>query len=396
MLRFTLCAAAVRSAAPAASFRSPLAFVARTASSRPAKYTAIYSSQRILPLERPNDPSSLGKDDVKKQAKILRQWFDGKRSVVCLTGAGMSTESGIPDYRGNNGSYHRGHKPIIHHEYMQSEQQRKRYWARSLVGFSAFADAQPNLGHKALATLESKGLIGVELDAECTDFNRLGDSCVGSLGGVYGSEAEKQRVSVITQNVDSLHARGGLQHCLHLHGRGDLVKCMSCGTTRDRKEYHEQLMQSNKDWLEQATARRGEAELRPDGDAELGEVTYDAFTLPGCEDCGSKPSEDDSDTSFFKTDVVFFGDSVPKHRFDISYSAIDAADGVLCIGTSLAVHSAFRLVKRAIENSCPVAILNVGETRVEREGLGDGLVTKLESPIGETLAELVSMLDEEE
>jgi len=351
---------------------------------------------------------------VQNQAQILRHWMMDKQSIVCLTGAGMSTESGIPDYRGNRGSYFRGHKPIIHYEFMSSEKQRQRYWARSLVGYSPFANAQPNLGHEALAKLEEKKVIGVELE-ECTDFDRLGESCFGNLTQVNGKE-ETRRLSIITQNVDTLHSKAGVKHCLHLHGRGDLVRCMNCGLTGDRKEYHDQLTEWNQEWLDEVTAgstdnavddttKDKKEELRPDGDAELGKVSYDELILPSCPRCGTKHhshnstingNHEEEHQSFFKTDVVFFGDSVPRHRFDISYAAIDAADGVLCIGTSLAVHSAFRLVKRAIEKGTPVAILNVGETRVEREGLGDGLVTKLESPIGETLAEVVKILDQEE
>lgn len=343
---------------------------------------------------------------------------DKKQSIVCITGAGLSTESGIPDYRGNNGSYFRGHKPTIHHEFMSSLTQRKRYWARSLVGYSPFANAQPNLGHVALAKLETMGCIGVKLE-DCTDFMHLGDGCTGQLlldggrrgarGGKMMAAAVERKISIITQNVDTLHSKAGIKHCLHLHGRGDLVRCMSCGLSRDRKHYHDELMVWNQDWLNKyapndilnsrsasSPTNNERADLRPDGDAELGqETSYDEFFIPSCSHCGIAM---DDNSSFFKTDVVFFGDSVPKHRLKISNAAIDAADGVLCIGTSLAVHSAFRLAKRAIESGTPLAILNVGQTRVEKEGLGSGAnaVTKVESPIGETLHELVKILNEKE
>ncbi len=328
-----------------------------------------------------------------------------KKSIVCITGAGLSTESGIPDYRGNNGSYFRGHKPIIHHEFMSSPMQRKRYWARSLVGYSPFANAQPNLGHEALAKLETMGYIGVQLE-DCTDFQHLGPSCTGKvLDGAHGDKsAVALKISIITQNVDTLHSKAGAKYCLHLHGRGDLVRCMRCGLSRDRKDYHDELIEWNQDWLNKHVpdvVQNGGASspqnLRPDGDAELNQkISYDEFFIPFCYECGGMNDElqlHQHPQAFFKTDVVFFGDSVPKHRFGISNAAIDAADGVLCIGTSLAVHSAFRLVKRAIESGTPLAILNVGQTRVEKEGFGSGaLVTKLESPVGETLNELVKIL----
>jgi NAD-dependent deacetylase sirtuin 4 len=193
---------------------------------------------------------------------------------------------------------------------------------------------------------------------------------------------------------------------------------MSCGLSRDRKEYHNELVEWNQDWLNEyapgvnndsassSSTKEKRSDLRPDGDAELAlrVSDYDELVLPSCPRCGETNDDDHSSQSppqlppFFKTDVVFFGDSVPKHRFGISNAAIDAADGVLCIGTSLAVHSAFRLAKRALERGTPLAILNVGQTRVEKEGLDSEelLVTKLESPIGDTLNELVEILSREE
>lgn len=403
----------------------------------------IYSSQRILPLQRPPDPSSFNNNNtttnnnttdneltyVQTQSLRLQNWLQTKSSILVLTGAGMSTESGIPDYRGSNGSYFKGHKPIIHHDFMSNESSRKRYWARSLVGYSPFSNARPNIGHEALARMEELGLIGVCLDTNNDNhttagmFECLSDSCYGPAtatrinGGVSvrgeSKQQQQRRLSIITQNVDILHSKGGSKHVLHLHGRGDIVRCMNCGITRDRKEYHDLLYESNKEWMEAAKAGMDSEEnddnkkkaLRPDGDADWYQESYDGMTLPPCPHCGivhgnnnatyENNGEQQQQQSFFKTDVVFFGDSVPRHRFDIAYAAIDAADGVLCIGTSLAVHSAYRLAKRAIDRGTEVAILNVGETRIESEGLdsSSGLVTKIESPIGETLAELVKRCD---
>ncbi|KAL3780564.1 hypothetical protein HJC23_004156 [Cyclotella cryptica] len=343
-------------------------------SSRCGGYSAIHSSHRILPLERPPDPSSLSSthsvDYVKEAADHLRTWMKNKTSVLCLTGAGMSTESGIPDYRGHRGSYFQGHKPIVHHEFMSSEATRKRYWARSLLGYSPFANAEPNLGHKALASLEERGLIGVKVKKQ---DDHPQPSAV---------------ISTITQNVDVLHSKGGLKHVLHLHGVGNVVRCMKCGMTRDREAYHDELFEWNQKWLRKISKGIGnganDSELRPDGDAVMLVDSYDEMILPGCQSCGV--------AEIMKTDVVFFGDSIPQDRVDLANRAVDAADGLLCIGTSLAVHSAFRLAKRAIERGIPVAILNVGQTRIEKEKLE---VTKVDSPIGETLHELVKMMENE-
>ena len=313
------------------------------------------------------------------------------------------------------------------------------------MGYSPFRMARPNGGHVALARLEEMGVIGVCLELGEDVWGCVGESCFGGVelganassslggkvnnnnGGVNGNQTKRQ-LSIITQNVDILHSKGGAKHVLHLHGRGDIVRCMNCGVTRDRKEYHDHLLEHNKEWIEANTStssssneeseqdasknsagekKKKVASLRPDGDADWHLESYDGITLPPCPYCGTthehdhnnihEPNNNDDEQqqeqsqSFYKTDVVFFGDSVPRHRFDIAYAAVDKADGILCIGTSLAVHSAYRLAKRALDKGTEVAILNVGETRLESEGLdvSTGLVTKIESPIGETLVELV-------
>lgn len=219
----------------------------------------------------------------------------------------------------------------------------------------------------SLASLEEKGLIGVEVQKD--------------------DHPQPARViSTITQNVDILHSKGGLKHVLHLHGVGNIVRCMKCGETRDRKAYHDELFELNQQWLREISKgtdnNANVSEIRPDGDAALFLDSYDEMILPGCRSCGV--------SEIMKTDVVFFGDSIPRDRVDLANCAVDASDGLLCIGTSLAVHSAFRLAKRAIERGIPVAILNVGQTRLEQEQLE---VTKIDSPIGDTLHELVKMLE---
>ena len=283
-------------------------FHSTNVSPRPSttKYTAIYSSQRIMPLERPPDPQTFTDDDVHNQAQILREWMRGKKSILCISGAGMSTESNIPDYRGSNGSYFRGHKPIIHHEFMNSQSRRQKYWSRSLVGYSAFSNAKPNKGHKALARLEQYNYIGVDLE-ECTAYDQLSQSCFGS-----NLNDEKKRLSVITQNVDSLHSAGGLKYCMHLHGRGDLVECQNCGYTQDRMDYHKQLAEHNEEWLSKARAKSESIDQtkdqRPDGDVEI-DVSSEELVLPSCPSCGEyhTKTDDVDNRSFFKTSVVFFG-----------------------------------------------------------------------------------------
>ncbi|KAL7468842.1 hypothetical protein ACHAXS_009078 [Conticribra weissflogii] len=310
---------------------------------------------------------------------------------------------------------------------MSSENVRKRYWARSLFGYSPFAEARPNEGHLALASLEENGWIGVECQVQLDDDDHDG-AALASLSPWEAhfvrrrTNKEKRHtvsLSTITQNVDVLHSRAGSKHVLHLHGRGDVVKCVSCAHTLDRRNYHDILREWNRDWIVDVESKDGvgreDRRLRPDGDADWN-GSYEELVLPPCGRCGAsgylascnnlhandelKNTNNNANRhSFYKTDVVFFGDSVPRHRVQLSNAAVDAADGLLCIGTSLAVHSAFRLAKRAIERGVPVAILNVGETRLERESKKDGkiaaqsLITKVESPIGVTLREVVNILE---
>lgn len=328
---------------------------------------AIQASLRAEDLELPPDPNSfLTAGQLQEKVEVLLEWWRDKKNVLCITGAGLSTESGLPDYRGHNGSYHRGHKPMIHDQYMSSEYNRKRYWGRGMVGWRKFDRAEPNPGHLALATLERLKKIGVCFEDQEEFYPEHQKSDFLFTSG-------QRHISIITQNVDSLHRRAGSLYVTELHGRTDKVRCMSCGLKRDRNDFHVELESINSEWLKEALRRVDNTQFRADGDAALERDDYEAVKVPPCTRCGG----------FVKPDVVFFGDNVPRHRVARCQTAVDASDGVLVVGSSLAVFSAFRHVRAAHKLNIPIAILNVGETRAEIEGLD---VLKIEAPAGSTLS----------
>ena len=232
------------------------------------------------------------------------------RPLVVLTGAGLSTDSGIPDYRGP-GSVPR--QPMTYQEFRSGPQARQRYWARVHVGFGRFAGAAPNDGHRALARLDPELLI--------------------------------------TQNVDGLHEDAGQRRLVALHGRIADVVCLDCRATSPRAALHERLSELNPGFADRHT----QLESRPDGDVELDETA--GFVVPGCVACGG----------VLKPDVVFFGENVPAPRVERCYAAVDALaddDGaLLVVGSSLTVMSGFRFVRRAARAGTPVVIVNRGETR---------------------------------
>lgn len=373
--------------------------------------------------ERPPNPESF-QGDVQIQAKKLYDWFQGKQNVLCITGAGISTDSKIPDYRGHNGSYYKNHNPVLHHDFLQKEQTRKRYWARSMVGWKEFADAEPNDGHLALAVLERLRKIGVTLD-DCETFYKEDDNHSDDFLQYeyeyeydyeydYAFTSGSKRISIITQNVDRLHSKAGNKFVLELHGRNDILKCQSCLSQYCRHEYHEKLQELNGKFLQTIHVTKNvssssssstttttnattnttngitTSELRPDGDAELltlEESFHDDFQVLNCTKCNKNHQD-----GILKPDVVFFGDSVPRHRVNECYAAVNACDGLFVIGSSLAVHSAYRFVNHANVNDIPIAILNMGTTRAETSGIH---VTKIDSPIGPTLMELVRLFSKE-
>jgi NAD-dependent SIR2 family protein deacetylase len=242
------------------------------------------------------------------------------RPIVALTGAGLSTDSGIPDYRGPGSP---ARTPMTYQVFVSGADARRRYWARSFVGWSTMAHARPNAGHRALVDLEDAGVL-------------------------HG---------LITQNVDGLHSAAGSRAVIDLHGRIDTVVCLDCRRTSPRIDLQERLAALNPGF-------GADAAVNPDGDAELDDALVDAFVLAPCERCGGP----------LKPDVVFFGENVPRDRVTRAYALVDAMRGggaLLVAGSSLTVMSGLRFVRHAHKLGVPVVIVNRGATR------GDPLATEL-------------------
>ena len=253
-----------------------------------------------------------------------------------LTGAGCSTESGIPDYRDADGEWkHR--RPMQYREFITRPAARRRYWARSLVGWRRIAAAEPNPAHRALARLEEAGRV------RC----------------------------LVTQNVDRLHGKAGSRRLIDLHGRLDRVECLGCRTSFRRDLFQRELERLNPGWTRTA------AEITPDGDADLGAVDTDAFRVPGCPRCGGT----------LKPAVVFFGEQVPRRRVDRAFAALEEADAVLVAGSSLMVFSGYRFARAAAERGIPLALVNLGRTRADGEA-----TLKVEGRCGEVLPRLAELL----
>jgi NAD-dependent deacetylase sirtuin 4 len=235
----------------------------------------------------------------------------GRRFTV-LTGAGCSTESGIPDYRGE-GTRARARTPIQHRAFLDDAATRQRYWARALVGWERFSRARPNPAHHALAALEHAGVVR----------------------------------GLITQNVDRLHHAAGSRRVVELHGALAEVRCLVCGTREDRGALQARLRALNPGF------EPADVALAPDGDAELEGEWVRALRVAGCLACGG----------VLKPDVVFFGDNVARPVVDAAFALLEEGEALLVVGTSLAVFSGFRFVRRAAERGTPVAIVNLDETR---------------------------------
>ena len=258
------------------------------------------------------------------------------RRVVALTGAGLSTESGIPDYRSPE-ALARPRRPIQGPEFARSEEVRRRYWARSALGWERMRGAQPSAGHRAIAALERRGVVA----------------------------------RVITQNVDRLHHKAGSQGAIELHGALAEVACTACGALEDRDALQARILDRNPGWTDDGAA------TAPDGDAELPAERVARFVVPACERCAG----------VLKPRVVFFGDSVPRAVVDEAFDAVDRAEVLLVVGSSLAVFSGYRFLRRAVERGVPVAIVNRGPVRGEERA-----AVKIDAGTGETLEALARAL----
>jgi NAD-dependent SIR2 family protein deacetylase len=261
----------------------------------------------------------------------------GSGGVVVLSGAGLSTESGIPDYRGETGRSRKG-VPMTYQQFTGSSADRQRYWARSHLGWGTIAGAVPNTGHHAVARLAGAGFVA----------------------------------GVITQNVDGLHGAAGTPDAVELHGSLHRVLCLGCGNRSSRRHLDELLDQANPGF------RGAVAQVNPDGDADLPLDRVASFRTVACQVCG---------TGTLKPDVVFFGESVPKPRVSRCYELVDAASALLVLGSSLTVMSGLRFVRHAAKQGKPVAIVNQGATR------GDDLAdVRVPLPLGGVLTRLADHL----
>lgn len=258
-------------------------------------------------------------------------------SCVVLTGAGVSTDSGVPDYRGRNAP--RG-SPMQFADFVASAEHRRRYWARGYQGWAAMDVARPNRGHQALAAWEDG-------DWPC----RL--------------------TGLITQNVDGLHAAAGSERLVELHGSIHDVVCLDCGALSGRQQMQDRMAAANP--TVRVTPWRGHPELRPDGDAMVED--WDDFVVPACLTCGG----------VLKPDVVFFGETVPRRRVDQARDWVDSTEAVLVAGSSLSVMSGLRFVRQAAARGAAIIIINHGATR------GDELATvRLDGPVSDLLEALVA------
>jgi NAD-dependent SIR2 family protein deacetylase len=263
----------------------------------------------------------------------LQDFIDRHQRLFVLTGAGCSTNSGIPDYRDGDGNWKRT-QPVRYQAFMADDTTRRRYWARSMIGWRRFGQAQPNDAHHALARLEAQG----------------------------------RSQLLLTQNVDRLHQAAGSRAVIDLHGRLDLVRCTACQAATRRADYQTDLARLNARWVDL------DAAALPDGDADLDHLDFSGFDVPACPACGG----------IQKPDVVFFGETVPRDQVAAAQAALEEADAMLVVGSSLMVYSGFRFAQMAARRGIPIAAVNLGRTRAD-----DMLALKVEERCEAALAFLL-------
>jgi len=270
------------------------------------------------------------------------------RPFVALVGAGCSTESGIPDYRGPGGD-RTPVRPIMYQDFIRSADTRARYWARSAVGWRRVAGARPNPAHRALADLEA----------------------AGAMPGV------------ITQNVDGLHARAGSRRVVELHGSLSEVVCLDCGARESRADMQRRLLERNPAWADHVRRTEGASRAdrampaTPDGDAAVPDELTRGFVVPDCRACGG----------VLKPDVVFFGENVPASVVEAAWAVYEEAEAILVVGSSLTVYSGRRFTDRAARDGRPVAVVNLGPTRADEQA-----AIRVEGRVGEVLPWLAERL----
>ncbi len=285
---------------------------------------------------------AVGAPPAQGNGAALLDFIKRRSPLLVLTGAGMSTGSGIPAYRDADGQWLR-RDPILFQDFMASAAVRRRYWARSYFGWRLMGKASPNPAHRALAALEQGGLVSL----------------------------------LVTQNVDGLHARAGSRKLVELHGRLAKVRCLDCAAECDRDDVQRRLEALNPDWRPDVLG------YNPDGDAELDSTAYPGFRVAECDTCGG----------ILKPDVVFFGEPVPVERAEAVDEAVARSAGVLVVGSSLVVMSGYRIVRQAAASSLPVVAVNDGRTRADgllQFKVGGDCVGVLEQVIAELDGEVAA------
>ena len=278
-----------------------------------AHHSAIRSMQRIVEQQAPPSPENEARDGV-------RCLLD-TGNVLVVTGAGVSTDSGIPDYRGPNGSLQR-HRPMTYQEFRFRPEARQRYWARGYVGWRHMDKAEPNRIHRRLAQWEEQGKIS----------------------------------GIITQNVDGLHQQAGSKRVIPVHGDLSIVRCLDCGNSENRLDFDLRLQAANEGYLEAVEIDPGA--VNPDGDVELPQYLVDRFNMVACLRCGSLA---------LKPDVVYFGESVPAERKE-RIAALEAeSTALLVMGSSLAVMSGYKILLNFVKRDLPVALITNGHVRGEQK-----------------------------